>query len=490
MTARRPRPASGLLRRALRPPVRDARFWVVQAMVVGFAALHYASDAALAQRVHSIPAGVPVVLLVVPVGYAAVRYGLSGSVATAIWATLLWLPDLLLPHDEGHIGNDLAELAVVIAVAGFVGYFIDKERREREQAVRAQNEHQAAEARYRQLFDTNAAPILVLGQDGTILQANPAAGTLDPEPVIGKAVSDLLGRDLAALSAGNHVITLSHPGDLPRDYRVSIAPVTAADPALIQLVLQDVTEELAEGRQARSFAELLLGAQEEERQRIARELHDEPLQLVVSLARSLERSGDGGSLPADLASDLAEARDQTLDVAARLRDVVRGLRPPALAQLGLVAAVRGFLVGVGEFSGMRTYLRVIGEEARFPPDFELGAFRIAQEAVNNSVRHSGADQLRVTLAFDAAELRLRIADNGRGFDPGALTTQPRANRLGMLGMRERANLLGGQLTVQSAAGRGTTVELVLPTAPTAIPASSDAKPDERQSESEASRPAS
>jgi signal transduction histidine kinase len=110
--------------------------------------------------------------------------------------------------------------------------------------------------------------------------------------------------------------------------------------------------------------------------------------------------------------------------------------------------------------------------------------------VNNSVRHSGADQLRVTLAFDAAELRLRIADNGRGFDPGALTTQPRANRLGMLGMRERANLLGGQLTVQSAAGRGTTVELVLPTAPTAIPASSDAKPDERQSESEASRPAS
>ncbi len=489
MTARQPRPAAGLLRRALRPPVRDARFWVVQAMVVGFAALHYASDAALAQRVHSIPAGVPVVLLVVPVGYAAVRYGLSGSVATAIWATLLWLPDLLLPHDKGHIGNDLAELAVVIAVAGFVGYYIDKERREREQVVRAEGEHRAAEARFRQLFDTNAAPILVLGQDGTILQANPAAGTLDAEPVIGRTVSDLLGRDLAALSAGS-VITLSHPGALPRDYRVSIAPVMAADPALIQLVLQDVTEELAEGRQARNFAELLLQAQEEERQRIARELHDEPLQLVVSLARSLERSGDGGSLPPDLASDLAEARDQTLDVAARLRDVVRGLRPPALAQLGLVAAVRGFLVGAGEFSGMCTYLRVKGEEARFPPDFELGAFRVAQEAVNNSVRHSGADQLRVTVVFGAKELRLRIADNGRGFDPGALTTQPRANRLGMLGMRERANLLGGQLTVQSAAGRGTTVELVLPTAPTAIPASSDARPDERQSESAASRPAS
>jgi signal transduction histidine kinase len=489
MTTRRPGPAAELVRRALRPPLSDARFWVVQAMVVGFAALHYVSDTALAQRVHSIPAGVPVVLLVIPVGYAAVRYGLSGSVATAIWATLLWLPDLLLPHDEGHVGNDLTELTVVIAVAGFVGYYIDKERREREQVVRAENEHRAAEARYRQLFDTNAAPILVLGRDGTILQANPAAGSLDAEPVTGRPVSDLLGRDLAALSAGS-VIALSHPGNSPRDYRVSIAPIIAADPALIQLVLQDVTEELADGRQARNFAELLLQAQEEERQRIARELHDEPLQLLVSLARSLERSGDGGSLPPGLASDLAEARDQTLDVAARLREVVRGLRPPALAQLGLVAAVRGFLAGLGELSGMRTYLKVTGEEARYPPDFELGAFRIAQEAVNNSVKHSGADHLRVTVVFSTAELRLRVADNGRGFDPGALTRQPRANRLGMLGMRERANLLGGQLTVQSTAGRGTTVELVLPTAPAAIPASSDAGPDERQPQDAASRPAS
>jgi signal transduction histidine kinase len=132
---------------------------------------------------------------------------------------------------------------------------------------------------------------------------------------------------------------------------------------------------------------------------------------------------------------------------------------------------------------MRTYLKVTGEEARYPPGVELGAFRIAQEAVNNSVRHSRADQLRVTVVFSAAQLRLRVADSGRGFDPGALTRQPRANRLGMLGMRERANLLGGQLMVQSAAGRGTTVELVLPTEPAAIPASSDAKPDERQSES-------
>lgn len=463
----RPGPAADLVRQALRPPWHDVRFWVVQAMVVGFAGLHYGSDAALAARLHTIPAGLPVVLLIVPVGYAALRYGLSGSVATAAWATLLWLPDLLLPHGAGHAGNDLVELAVVIGVAAFVGYYIDKERSERDQLARAQGEHRASETRYRQLFDTNAAPILVLGQDGIILEANPAAAALDAEPLTGRPVTDVLGCDLAALGTSGTVIAVSRDGHPPRDYRIAATPVTAAGPRLIQLVLQDVTEELAIGHRARTFADLLLRAQEEERQRIARELHDEPLQLIVSLARALERADDGESLPPRLAAELEDARNQTLDVAARLRDVVRGLRPPALAQLGLLAAVRGFLVAVSEASGMRTYLKVTGRESRLPADLELGAFRIVQEAVNNAIRHSGADQLRVNARFSGTALRLSVADNGRGFDHAALTRYPPADRLGLLGMRERAILLGGQLTVRSADGGGTTVELVLPAVSTA-----------------------
>lgn len=471
MTARRPRLTADPLRRALRPPWHDVRFWLVQAMTTGFAALHYFSDAVIATRLHTIPAGLPVVLLVVPVGYAAVRYGLSGSVATAVWAALLWLPDLLLPHDEGHVANDLVELAVVIGVAGFVGYYIDTERSEREQVARAESEHRAAEIRYRQLFDTNAAPILALGQDGTIMQANPAARALDAEPILGRPGADVLGCDPAALTGGTQVITLSQGGALPRDYRVSVAPVVAAEPPLIQLVLQDVTEELAERRQARNFADLLLRTQEEERQRIARELHDEPLQLVVSLARSLERFDDIEPLPPGLASDLAQARDQVLDIAARLRDVVRGLRPPALAELGLLAAVRGLLVGVGEASGARAYLKVKGDEARLRPDLELGAFRIVQEAVNNAVRHSGAGQLRVNAIFSAAEFRLSVTDDGCGFEPSALVSHPPSDRLGLLGMRERASLLGGELSVRSVPGRGTTVELAFPTTISSSPAS-------------------
>ncbi len=372
-----------------------------------------------------------------------------------------------MPRDRGHVGNDLIELALVIAVAVFVGYHIDQERLERARVERAESEHRAAEARYRQLFDTNAAPILVLDQAGTVLEANPGAGALVPGGVVGESLPEILGCGLDTLGDhGSRVITLARPGAVPRDYRVSLTRMqtdSASEP-LVQLVLEDVTEERAEGQRARHFAELLLKAQDEERQRIARELHDEPLQLLVHLARSLERFGTVPRIPTTLAGDLAGARHQTLDVADRLRAVVRGLRPPALEQLGLVAALRGFLVDAADVAPTRTDLRVIGGEVRLTPETELGAFRIAQEAVNNAICHAGADHLWLTIVFGDGGLCLRVADNGHGFDPAALTRQPQAEHLGLLGMRERAALLGGRLKVQSAPGQGTVVEATLPSA--------------------------
>jgi signal transduction histidine kinase len=448
-------------RAAIRLPVREARFWIVQATVVGLAAAHLAIDVVSAAEPSAIPAGIPVALLLAPVSYAALRYGLSGSAATAVWATLLWLPDLLLPRDRGHVGNDAIELALVIAVAVFVGYHIDAERLARAQEQQASSGQRAAEARYRQLFDTNTAPILVAGPSGAILDANPAARALVPGNVIGRSVHDVLGFGLDGLGgAAGPVIAISAPEAGLRDYRVNVArvPAHSATEALTQLVLEDVTEERAEGHRVHRFAELLLKVQEEERRRIAQELHDEPLQLLVHLARSLERLGTIQQAPATLAEDLGGARRQTLDIASRLRAVVAGLRPPALEQLGLAAALRGFVAGVGEAAAIRADLRVTGTEIRLPAEVELGAFRIPQEAVNNVIRHAGASQLLLTLAFSDGRLCLRVADDGRGFDPTVLDRQLPAGRLGLLGMRERAALAGGRLTIRSAPCQGTIVE--------------------------------
>lgn len=183
--------------------------------------------------------------------------------------------------------------------------------------------------------------------------------------------------------------------------------------------------------------------------------------VQAHLARSLDRLETAPSAPAILADGLGEARSQALDIAGRLRAVVAGLRPPALEQLGLTVALRGFLADVGEASAVHTDLQVTGEENRLPPEVELGAFRIAQEAVSNVIRHAGARKLVLTLAFEAPGLRLRVADDGCGFDPGTVNRPSPSRGLGMLSMRERAEIAGGRLTIRSAPGEGTVVEATL-----------------------------
>lgn len=448
-------------RGALRPPVREARFWIIQALVVGLAAAHLALDVSAAPS--TIPAGIPVALLLAPVSYAALQYGLAGSVLTAAGAVLLWLPDLLLPHDQGHVGNDLIELALVVAVAAFVGYHIDAERLARAHALRARTEQRAAEALYQQLFDTNAAPILVMGQSGVILAANPAARALFAGKVVGQSVSEVLGWDGAIGDRAGHVASISSPRGELRSYRVNVGhvPATFGEERLRQLVLEDVTEEVAEGLRVHRFAGLLLQVQEEERRRIAQELHDEPLQLLIHLARALERMETSPRTPVSLTDGLRGARHQTVDVASRLRAVVAGLRPPALDQLGLVPALRGFLADIADTKTIRADLHVTGQEARLPPHVELAAFRISQEALNNAIRHADAAKVLITVSFTEGELFLRVTDDGRGFEPAATDTQLLAGNLGLVGMRERAVIAGGSLTVRSAPGQGTTVSATL-----------------------------
>lgn len=121
--------------------------------------------------------------------------------------------------------------------------------------------------------------------------------------------------------------------------------------------------------------------------------------------------------PETLAKDLTGARQHALEIASRLRTIAKGLRPPALEQLGLAAALRGLLAEAAEAATIPTSLQVTGTETRLPPKIELAAFRIAQEAVNNVIRHAGATQLVISLAFSQSGLRLRVADDGQGFEP-------------------------------------------------------------------------
>ena len=445
-----------VLRRAANPPVKELRFWTVQAMVVVIAGIHLASDVYISPSNTSFPVGLPVALLIIPVLYAALRYGLTGSAATGIWATLLWLPDLLLPNDHGHVGSDLVNLALVDLVAIFVGHRVEAERLSAARIASITAKRLSAEALYHQLFETNSSPILVVGADGVVSDSNPAARAMFGDNIRGETVPNLLGGSWPP-QAGR-LLTLANG----HDYRLAVATLGEEESRpLSQLVLEDVTEELTGERRATRYARMVVEAEEEQRLRLSRELHDEPLQVFLHLARRLESLSEEPDTPSEITKGLTEVRNLALEAAGVVRSLAHDLRPPSLDLLGMVPALTGTIREIEEENGLAGSFEVVGTETRLPPEIELAAFRIVQEAVRNTVRHASARHLAVRVEFKPFDLVLEITDDGEGFAPGS-GEDPNSRHLGLLGMSERARMLGGSVKVESTTGKGTKIIALLP----------------------------
>jgi two-component system sensor histidine kinase UhpB len=198
----------------------------------------------------------------------------------------------------------------------------------------------------------------------------------------------------------------------------------------------------------------ILRAQEEERRRIARELHDEAAQSITSLLvrlRLLERAG----APEVAQQRVQELRELTMLALDDVRRIAVELRPSVLDDLGLVAALRAHVDAVNAAGGVAIGLAVAGMDGRLPPEVELALYRVAQEAITNARRHAQASRAAVRLIRDGAHVVLEVTDDGVGFDPAAV--QAGRGGLGLAGMRERLALIGGDLALRSAPGRGTTV---------------------------------
>ena len=276
--------------------------------------------------------------------------------------------------------------------------------------------------------------------------------------MLGRAGTDLLGGDVTLDEGARRVLSLADG----HDYRLDVVRLPdGADDVVTQVIFEDVTEERSEGRRAQRYSQLVTRAEEDQKRRLARELHDEPLQLFLLLARRLQALGEVPGVPAAVADGLGEARVQSLEAAQRLRTLARGLRPPTLDQLGLVAAISSLVADIEEEGSPMVELHVAGPEARLLPEVELGAFRIVQEAIRNSLRHARAQRIDVVVEFRPDELTLRVSDDGRGFDAEKVN-EVDAEHLGLLGMRERARLLGGHLEVRTGDARGTTTLAVIP----------------------------
>jgi signal transduction histidine kinase len=212
-------------------------------------------------------------------------------------------------------------------------------------------------------------------------------------------------------------------------------------------------------RSMRYYVQQVTRAQEDERARIARELHDDTIQSLIVLSRQLEALAKADEPVSPVrALQMYDLWRNTDDVIRGIRRFNRDLRPSTLDDLGLVPALEGLAADTTDVDGIITRLWVTGKERRLSPEVELALFRIAQEALSNVKKHAEATEAEITVEFVDNTVEMAVHDNGKGFTLRAPVEElATSGHLGLIGMRERARLLGGTLTIQSLPQRGTKV---------------------------------
>lgn len=208
------------------------------------------------------------------------------------------------------------------------------------------------------------------------------------------------------------------------------------------------------------FLERVIAAQEAERQRLARELHDEAAQTLTALSLGLRRLQDDQNLPLPQRRLAEDLKLQTTGLASELHRLSVELRPSALDRVGLIGALEQYVQEFERRYGLEVQFEGdLPEPANLSPEIETSLYRIVQEALTNVARHAQAQSVSILLQMREGQIVTTIEDDGKGFDPAQA---PRNGRLGLFGMQERAAMLGGSLHVESAPGKGTTVFMKIP----------------------------
>ena len=204
-------------------------------------------------------------------------------------------------------------------------------------------------------------------------------------------------------------------------------------------------------------------SQEEERKRIARDLHDDTVQSLIAIGQRIDLAKAMLDDPEESRQVLIELRKMVNGTIASVRQFSRDLRPLTLEDLGLVAAMQYLINQLNQNKGIATTFKVEGEPEGLAPDMEVAIYRILQETLNNVKKHAEATQVNVLVEFTRKEVILVVTDNGRGFElPETLTDFASRGSFGVMGLQERAQLFGGHIALESQLDEGTTVKLFMP----------------------------
>lgn len=340
-----------------------------------------------------------------------------------------------------------------------------------------------SEERYRELFENAKDAMYVHDLDGTYIRINRAAEELSGysrEEIVGHNFTEFIGKEHIKLVRRSFCAKLVKVGET--SYEVDViakdgrrVPVEVSSRAIyengrlvgVQGIAHDITERKLAQDALQMFSRQLIEAQEDERRRISRELHDQIGQILTAVKMNLYtvqqfcKMSEAGSY----VKDNIEAVDEALRL---VRDLSVDLRPPVLDDLGLVTALRWYVDRYLNRTGLNVevIIDLPDPNERFSRERETACFRIAQEALSNIARHAQASQIQVQLAKDGNVLLLTVKDDGVGFDPESLRKRaPRAATLGLVSMQERAHAAGGAIEIDSVRSRGTEVRFTLPLEP-------------------------
>ncbi len=471
-------------------------FWLLQLIVLALYLVRVAATVGFHLDATSLVLELSTLaLFMIPVVYAALNYGIAGALFTSGWVTLLAVPRFVASIHAQRYGDAWAELMQVVlldVLAYLIGQRVSAEQEARRLAESSREAHLRAEALYRELFDSNQAPILIVDTDGLVAETNASARRAFARAASSSATGcpvrlvDMVGADAAARVL-TQLISLQLTGEqgieitsgdpdrvepLAFDIngeRVLFRPTTTllgpeSSAQRMQVIFEDVTAETRRHDLMEAYAARVVLGQEEERRHIAQELHDGPLQTLIHLCRQIDEVDSEIHAPSSVEhlAPLGQLRRIVEDTVAELRSIAKGLRPSILDDLGLVASINQMLADAGTRQGFETSFGVNGGERRLSPTVELALFRIAQEAISNVERHAAARRVAVGMNFEPGGLRLLVKDDGVGFTAAEQTDSGRSASLGLPGMTERAHLIGSRLILHSEPGIGTTVDVWVP----------------------------
>ena len=241
--------------------------------------------------------------------------------------------------------------------------------------------------------------------------------------------------------------------------------ISDGKPKAFQNMARDMTEERKLQNNLQFYLREVLQAQEEERKRLARELHDDASQQILLLTHGVDNLASKADtyLPQELRNELGRLYELSQQTYQSIKRYAQALRPGILDDLGLVPALKWLAQEINSLAGIEVPVKV-DTMPPLPPETQLVLFRIVQEALNNVHRHSGASEACITVECQEAEVRVTISDNGKGFElPQQLSDFAGQGKLGLTGMAERAQLVGGELEVISQIGKGTKIIVKAPT---------------------------